>query len=179
MRRRRGSSPSFRQLFLAGDGLDGMALERRVYLARKRMEHELGPAHRSQRGVLPEPVGPHVRVQGHAHHAAAARVLPGPGRRTGRIGAHARALALLDQHVPVVAAGPSVPLRRPQRRDQHRAGQPQLDAGTRGIARERVAPGRPRTHLPDLQPGRERLGHLRRGARAVAHGRLRAAARRA
>ena len=35
--------PSFRQLFLAGDGLEDMALERRVYLARKRIEHELGP----------------------------------------------------------------------------------------------------------------------------------------
>ena len=35
--------PAFRQLFLAGDGLEGMELERRVYLARKRMEHELGP----------------------------------------------------------------------------------------------------------------------------------------
>ncbi len=35
--------PSFRQLFLAGDGLEDLALERRVYIARKRIEHELGP----------------------------------------------------------------------------------------------------------------------------------------
>ena len=39
---------------------------------------------------------------------------------------------VLHQHVPVVAAGPPVPLPRPQRRDQHRAGQPELDARTRG-----------------------------------------------
>jgi glutamate synthase (NADPH/NADH) large chain len=37
--------PSFRQVFLAGDGLEGIALERRVYVARKRMEHEIGPLH--------------------------------------------------------------------------------------------------------------------------------------
>jgi glutamate synthase (NADPH/NADH) large chain len=35
--------PAFRQVFLAGDGLEAMALERRVYIARKRIEHELGP----------------------------------------------------------------------------------------------------------------------------------------
>ena len=35
--------PSFRQVFLAGDGLEGLALERRAFVARKRMEHELGP----------------------------------------------------------------------------------------------------------------------------------------
>jgi len=35
--------PSFRQVFLAGDGLAGPALERRVYIVRKRAEHELGP----------------------------------------------------------------------------------------------------------------------------------------
>jgi glutamate synthase (NADPH/NADH) large chain len=35
--------PSFRQVFLAGDGLSGMDLERRAYVARKRMEHEIGP----------------------------------------------------------------------------------------------------------------------------------------
>jgi glutamate synthase (NADPH) large chain len=35
--------PAFRQIFLAGDGLEEMALERRVYIVRKRIEHELGP----------------------------------------------------------------------------------------------------------------------------------------
>jgi glutamate synthase (NADPH/NADH) large chain len=35
--------PSFHQVFLAGDGLEELALERRVYIARKRIEHELGP----------------------------------------------------------------------------------------------------------------------------------------
>ena len=38
----RATLPSFRQVFVAGDGLEGIALERRAYVARKRMEHELG-----------------------------------------------------------------------------------------------------------------------------------------
>ena len=51
-----------------------------------------------------------------------------------RVAPRAGALALLDEHVPELAAGPSVPLRGAQRRDQHRAGQPQLDARPRGAA---------------------------------------------
>jgi glutamate synthase (NADPH/NADH) large chain len=39
----RAVEPSFRQLFLTGDGLEDLTLERRVYIARKRIEHELGP----------------------------------------------------------------------------------------------------------------------------------------
>jgi glutamate synthase (NADPH) large chain len=35
--------PAFRQIFLAGDGLEEMTLERRAYIVRKRVEHELGP----------------------------------------------------------------------------------------------------------------------------------------
>jgi glutamate synthase (NADPH) large chain len=38
----RRTLPSFRQLFLAADGASGLALERRVFVARKRMEHEVG-----------------------------------------------------------------------------------------------------------------------------------------
>ena len=53
--------------------------------------------------------------------------------------ARARALPLLHQHVPVVAARPPVPLHRPQRRDQHGDGQRELDAGPRGAARHRPA----------------------------------------
>ena len=39
--------------------------------------------------------------------------------------------ALLDQHAAAVAARAPVPLSRPQRRDQHDSGQPQLGAGPR------------------------------------------------
>ena len=53
-----------------------------------------------------------------------------------RVGPGAGALALLDQHLPQLAAGPPVPLPLPQRRDQHAGRQPQLDAGPRGAARD-------------------------------------------
>ena len=44
-----------------------------------------------------------------------------------RVGAGAGAPALLHQHLPVLEAGAPLPLHRPQRRDQHRARQRQLD----------------------------------------------------
>ena len=82
------------------------------------------------------------------------RVLPRPQRRAGGVGARARALALLHEHVPVVAARAPVPLHRAQRRDQHGPGQPQLDAGARGAARERSSPRRPRARIfPICTPG--------------------------
>jgi glutamate synthase (NADPH/NADH) large chain len=37
----RQAMPSFRQLFLAGDGLAGLSLERRAFILRKRIEHEV------------------------------------------------------------------------------------------------------------------------------------------
>ena len=175
----RAVEPSFRQV-VPGRRRPGRRDPRAPGLHRPQAHRARGrrPRRRGQR-LLPEPVVPHPRLQGHAHHAAAGRVLPRPARRAGRVGAGAGALAVLDQHVPVVAAGPPVPLHRPQRRDQHRAGQPQLDAGPRGAAGQRPAARRPRAHLPDLHARRQRLGHLRRGARAAAHGRLLAAPRRA
>ena len=47
----------------------------------------------------------------------------------------ARALALLDEHVPELGARPSLPDDLPQRRDQHADGQRQLDARARVAAR--------------------------------------------
>ncbi|GIU83410.1 MAG: glutamate synthase [Acidimicrobiales bacterium] len=40
-RRALAAMPSFRQIFLAGDGLEGMALERHLFVVRKRTEHEI------------------------------------------------------------------------------------------------------------------------------------------
>ncbi|MGZ6968960.1 MAG: glutamate synthase large subunit [Acidimicrobiia bacterium] len=37
----RSVEPSFRQVFIAGDGLSGLALERRAFIVRKRVEHEV------------------------------------------------------------------------------------------------------------------------------------------
>ena len=39
----KAAQPSFRQIFIAGDGLDGMALERMAFVVRKRIEKDLGP----------------------------------------------------------------------------------------------------------------------------------------
>ena len=116
--------------------------------------------------VLRVAVGAHARLQGDADHPAAGGVLPRPLRRALRERAAAHPQPLLHQHVPDVAARPPVPLHRPQRRDQHGAGQPELDAGARGDAGEPAAP-RPRAGVPDLHP--RRVGHrpLRRGARAA------------
>ena len=80
------------------------------------------------RRLLPVAVVPHTRLQGHGHDAAARAVLPRSLRRALHLQARARALALLHEHVPVLAARPAVPHDRAQRRDQHGAGQPQLDA---------------------------------------------------
>ena len=134
---------------------------------------------RGRRPLLPVAVGPHHRLQGHAHLRAAAPVLPRPARPAVRVGPGPGALPLLDQHLPQLAAGPPVPLPGPQRRDQHAGRQPQLDAGPRGAARDVAHRGGPVAHLPDLHAGGERLGQLRRGARAAASRRALAAARRA
>ena len=133
--------PSFRQVFLtAAEGqppLTDIALDRRCFVVRKRVEHEL--ATRRRAGVLPEPLGPHPRLQGDAHLVPGRRLLHRPHRRARRVGAGPRAQPLLHQHVPVVAPRPPVPVRRPQRRDQHGDGQRELDAGPRGAPRDRPA----------------------------------------
>ena len=90
---------------------------------------------RDRRLLLRVAVGPHHRLQGHAHLPPAGRVLPRPVRRAADQRAGPGALALLHQHLPVVAAGPPLPVPGPQRRDQHAGRQPQLDAGPRGALR--------------------------------------------
>ena len=64
-----------------------------------------------------------------------------------RVGAGAGSPAFLDQYLPVVAAGAPLPLRLPQRRDQHRARQRQLDGGAAG---ERLLAAVRRRHLQAL-----------------------------
>ena len=69
------------------------------------------------------------------------------------------------QHVPVVAAGPPVPLLRPQRRDQHAAGQHQLDAGARGAVPVGPFRRRPPEGVSADPRGPERYRDLRQRAR--------------
>ncbi len=124
------------------------ALERRAYVTRKRVEHESGD-------LLPVAVHPHPGLQGDAHHRPARGLLPGPARRALRQRAGPRAQPLLHQHLPELAAGPPVPLHRAQRRDQHRSGQPQLDACPGGpAARPGRAARRPVAPVPGLHARR-------------------------
>ena len=130
--------PELAQLFVAGlAGETGMALDRRAYCLRKRAEHETGLQVASlscativYKGMLTAP-----QLEDFFPDLADARYL----------GPRAGALPVLHQHVSVLAAGPPVPARRAQRRDQHDSGQPELDAGPGGSlasAVRRTAPGR-------------------------------------
>ena len=114
-------------------------------------------AGRARGRLLPgEPVQPDHRLQGHADRAAAGAVLPRPVRPPLRLRAGPGALAVLDQHLPVLAAGPPVPLHRAQRGDQHGPRQPELDAGPRGHAGVRPVPavrGRPGHGAAAAHPG--------------------------
>ena len=114
-------------------GVLGMALERMAFCLRKRAEHET-------RCLLPLVIVANARLQGDAHHRAAGPILPRPGRPADRVGDGRRALAILDEHLPVMAARPPVPFHRAQRRDQHRQGQPELDAGARSQLSSEIIP---------------------------------------
>ena len=127
----------------------------------------------------PEPVGEHAHLQGHADRRSDRDdVSRSDGPRRG-VGAGARAPALQHQHVPVVAAGASVPLRRAQRRDQHAARQHQLDARARGDVRVGSVRRGPEEDPAGHPRRRQRHGHLRQRARVPRHDRPLAAARRA
>ena len=161
----RAVMPSFRHLFIADpDGATGIDLDRKVFIIRKRVEHELDPEQSTYfpslssrtliyKGMLTTPQLHEFFVDLNDERVESAIAL-----------VHSR---FSHEHVPVLAAGPPVPLHRAQRRDQHGPGQPQLDAHARGAARQRRAP-RPGAGLPDLHAGRQRLGLVRRGARAAA-----------
>ena len=92
-----------------------------------------------------------------------------PDEPAGGVGAGAGAPAVLHQHLPVLAAGAPLPVHRPQRRDQHRARQRQLDerppphdgVGAAGAGpRQDVAadPARPVGHRRPRQRARAAAG---------------------
>ena len=93
------------------------------------------------------------------------------GRRR-RIGLRAGASALLDQHLPVLAAGPSLSLHLPQWRDQHGARQLQLDGGAPGQHEVGGARRGSREAVADFLRGPVRHRLLRQRARISLHGRL-------
>ena len=131
-RRRHAPTPTrpvIRQLFIeAGPGFDARPGRLRAQALRHPPHLELAAGPDFYVASL---LVAHDRLQGDAHPRPAARLLPRPERRAMASAHGARALALLDQHVPELAAGPPVPRDRPQRRDQHADGQRQLDARAR------------------------------------------------
>ncbi len=133
-----GVLPRVRQIFLtfsdsAGNLRSGLPLERMAFVARKRIERisaerDCGvyfPSLSSRtivyKGMLTTDQLPAVVFRRPDRSAYGQRHRPG-------------AQPVLHEHVPVVAARASVPDHRPQRRDQHHPGQPELDAGPRGVA---------------------------------------------
>ena len=112
---------------------------------RKRIEHEVDGR------LLPVPVVPHPRLQGHAHHAAAGDVLPRPRRRAGRVRPGPGALPLLDQHLPVAGRWPTPTATSPTtaRSTPCRATATGCGPARRCCAATLLA-RRPRAHLPDL-----------------------------
>ena len=130
------------EMVRAVDRPSGVGLDRFAFCLRKRAELETDVYFASlssrtlvYKGMLTtaqlEPFFPDL-----SHRSFAVRARPGP-------------LALLDQHVPVVAALAPLPVHRPQRRDQHRQGQPQLDERPR-------EPARPPTSSPATSSGSSR-----------------------
>ena len=123
-------------------------------------------------------VVPHDHLQGHVPRRPARQVLSRPARARLRDRARARAPALLDQHVPVLAARAPLSHGRAQRRDQHAARQRQLDGGAAGLGVVQAVRRRHQEALADLLRGP--VGHrlLRQRARIPGAGRLLARARR-
>ena len=125
----------------------GMELDRLAFCLRKRAEHEAGRLLRLACRART------IVYKGMLTTAAARAVLPRP---VGRAATRAR-IALVHSRFstntfPSLAAGAPLPVRRAQRRDQHRQGQPQLDAGPRGdAARADLIPGDLDAALPDLR----------------------------
>ena len=82
------------------------------------------------------------------------------------------------QHLPHLGAGPAVPLHRAQRRDQHRARQPELDERAPQPAAQSAKFGGSLDRLfPIIVARQERLGPVRQHARAARPRRPHAAAR--
>ncbi len=168
--------PHLAQLFVAGEaGESGLVLDRMAFCLRKRAEHETGVYFASlssrtivYKGMLSapqvEPFFPDLSDERYASNLALV---------------HSRFSTNTFPSWPQVAP---VPLRRAQRRDQHRAGQQELDARPRGDARLPADPGVEvgqghRAAVPDHRPGRLGLRVVRRVPRTAAPRRPVAAAR--
>ena len=111
----RRAMPRLRQVVVAPTadapgrpGIDPIGLDRMAFCLRKRVEHEVD-------GVHIVSLSARTLVYKGMLTPLHSLLLPRPGRRTIRQRAGPRPLPVLDQHLPVVAPGPPVPLSGPQR----------------------------------------------------------------
>ena len=132
---RSASSSSARRRELADDP---DAFERKLYVIRRVAELAAGPDL-----VVPSLSARTLVYKGMLTAPQLGRYYPDLGDDALRERARARALALLDEHVPELGARAPVPHDRAQRRDQHAARQRQLDARARVAARIRALRRRP------------------------------------
>ena len=146
------------------------AFERKLYVIRKRVEHEADKLGLVERHAfyVPSLSSQTLIYKGMLIAEQVEGTFPDLSRSGRRIGAGDGASALQHQHVPVLAAGAPVPLPRPQRRDQHAARQHQLDARARGLARSPKSSATScKKMLPDPHRRRQRLGDVRQRARVA------------
>ena len=155
---------------ISGSGISGA-------LRAQALRHPQADRARDEGSLHLRPVVEDADLQGHADRVADRGHVPRSVRPERRIRARARAPALLDQHVPVLAAGASVSLRRAQRRDQHAARQHQLDEGARRPAEVERVRRRPAEGAAGDRAGRQRHRDLRQRARVPGDGGPLAAAR--
>ena len=95
-------------------------------------------------------------LQGNGDNPSARAVLPRSFRPAFRLNARTGSLALLNQHLPVLATRSPVPNDCPQRRNQHGQRQPQLD-GCAPISARLRGTGRPKGTSADRHAERFRL----------------------
>ena len=171
----RGAMPRIEQLFVAPteSGVDTMALERRAFVLRKRVEHAVDDLY------FPSLSARTIVYKGMLTSEQLREFFPDLRDPTFESG-----LALVHSRFSTNTF-PSWPLAHPYRYLCHN-GEINTLAGNRNWMRAREAlletsliEGDLSRDLPDLHSGRERLGQLRRGARAPASRRALAAARRA
>ena len=133
---------------------------------------------RDRRALLRlQPLVSHHRLQGHADAQPDARLLRRSREPALQERDRARPLALQHQHTADLAPRASVPLSRPQRRDQHRARQHQLDERARAAVRVAALRRGHQEAAADHRAGPERLGRVRQRRRAALPDRPRSPAR--
>ena len=159
----RSAEPVIRQVFVGGNGLVDEELERRLYRVRKRAERRA----RVELGITPDAFyipsmsckticykGMFLAPQLFAYYPD----LADPDMIDGAGGGPP---ALQHEHLPELAAGPTLPHDRPQRRDQYAPRQLEPPDGLREADDLPGFGQGPHEALSDRRAGRERLGLLR------------------